>query len=118
MDHVGACGMSPMHFAPGGRFGIQLIEEVVLALPPDRSVRIVHPVARRHQVEFRTQWIVRDFADAAFGEAHTGPGRHQEAECRSGFQEAAAILLHSEGAFQVSPATITRCAFSENFLAK
>ena len=60
MDHVGADGVSPMHVAPNSCMRIELIEEVVLTLPPDWAIGIVHPVVRREQMIFRTERIVSD----------------------------------------------------------
>src|SRR5438552_2063392 len=58
VDHVGADGMAPVHVTPHGGMRIELIEEMVLALPPDGTVGIVHPVVRREEMIFRTEWIV------------------------------------------------------------
>ena len=60
VHHVRADGVAPVHVAPDGRVRIELIEEVVLALPPDGAVGVVHPVVRRQQVVLRAQRIVRD----------------------------------------------------------
>ena len=47
VDHVGRDGVSPMHVAPNGGSGIELVEHVVLAVPVDRAVGVVYPVATR-----------------------------------------------------------------------
>ena len=60
VHHVRADGVSPMHVAPHRRVRIELIEEVVVALPPDGAVGVVHPIVRRKQMKFRPKRIVRD----------------------------------------------------------
>ena len=44
MHHVSAGRVAPMHVAPYGRVWVQLIEEVIFALPPDRTVGVIHPI--------------------------------------------------------------------------
>ncbi len=60
VDHVGADGVAPVHVAPHRGVRIELVEEVVLALPPDGSVGIVHPVVGRKQVAGGAQRVVGD----------------------------------------------------------
>ena len=53
MDHVGADCVSPMHVTPIGAVRVVLVEHVVIALPVDRRIRVIHPVCSRQQMELR-----------------------------------------------------------------
>src|SRR5579883_157942 len=54
VDHVRTDGVRPVHIAPNGRMRIVLVEHVILALPVDRPVRIVHPIGSGQQMILRT----------------------------------------------------------------
>ena len=58
VQHVGADGMAPAHVPPGLAERVVLVEQVVLALVEDESVRVVHEVAGRREVEPRAQRLV------------------------------------------------------------
>jgi hypothetical protein len=49
-----------MHVAPYGRVRIELIEEMVLTLPPDWAIGIVHPIVLWEEMVLRSQGIVSD----------------------------------------------------------
>ena len=44
MDEIVADGMPPVHIVPDGAVWIMLIKKVVLAIPRDNAVRIIHPI--------------------------------------------------------------------------
>ena len=55
--HVGADCVRPVHVTPNGGARVELKKHVVVAVPEDGSVRIVHPVVRREQMELRAKRI-------------------------------------------------------------
>jgi len=57
VEHVRADGMGPVHVAPNGGARIVLEEHVVTALPVNRAVGVVHPVAGRKEMELRAEEI-------------------------------------------------------------
>jgi len=85
VHHVWAYGVAPVHVAPHSRIGIELVKEVVLALPPDGPVGIVHPVVRGQQVVLGAKRIAGEvgaFGTCArtsrrqkSGPGHCGPGK-------------------------------------------
>src|ERR1700722_11330195 len=58
VHHVRTDGVAPMHVAPNRGVRIQLVEQVVLSLPPDRSIGIVHPIVRSEKVVLRPIGVV------------------------------------------------------------
>ena len=50
MHHVFADGVAPVHIAPKGAVRIVLVEHVILALPVDGRIGIVHPIGRGKQM--------------------------------------------------------------------
>ncbi len=57
VNHVVAHRMRPMHIAPNRRVRVVLEKHVVVALPVDRAVRIVHPIFSRQEMKLGTQRI-------------------------------------------------------------
>ena len=53
VDEVGRDGVTPAHVAPLVAEGVELEEEMVLAIEKDGAVGIVDPVGRRAEVELR-----------------------------------------------------------------
>ena len=62
VNHIGTSGMSPIHIAPSCTLRIVLVEHVVDAAVENGSVRIVHPIARGHQVKLRATRVSGKFA--------------------------------------------------------
>jgi hypothetical protein len=60
VHHVRADGVAPVHVAPDGCTRIELIEEVVLSLPTDWAVGVVHPVVRWKEMISGAERIVSD----------------------------------------------------------
>ena len=57
VDHVWADGMVPVHVTPNGGVGVVLKEHVVVAVPEDGAVGIVHPVAFGEEMELGTERV-------------------------------------------------------------
>src|ERR1700676_3691531 len=57
MHQVAANSMAPAHMTPSVAERIVLIEEVVLSLVVHQSVRIIHPILFRREMELRTEWF-------------------------------------------------------------
>ena len=53
VDEVGRDGVTPAHVAPLVADGVELEEEIVLAVEEDGAVGVVDPVGRRAEVELR-----------------------------------------------------------------
>ena len=90
MNHIGRDGVSPVHVSPDGGVRVVLEEHVVVALPVNGTVGIVHPVGCRKQVELRAQRI----GGERFG-GRIGNRFREDREGRSGgdhvLQEATAV---------------------------
>lgn len=57
VDHVGADSVGPVHVSPNGSTGIVLKKYVVVTVPEDGTVRIVHPVVSGKQMKLGTKRI-------------------------------------------------------------
>lgn len=61
VDHVWTGGMRPVHISPDGGAWVVLEEHVVLALPIDGAIWIVHPIARRQEMKLGAEGIGGQF---------------------------------------------------------
>ena len=61
VDHVRTDCMRPVHVTPIGAVRVVLVEHVVIVLPVDRPIRVIHPVGGRQQMELRAQRISFQF---------------------------------------------------------
>src|SRR5262249_9417709 len=61
MNQVAADCVAPAHVAPPLARGVVLVEEVILAIVEDHSIRVVHPILRGREVKLWTEWLVEAF---------------------------------------------------------
>lgn len=57
MNHVRADGVGPMHVSPNGSAGVVLKKHVVVTVPENGAVGIVHPVVRGKKMKLRPKGI-------------------------------------------------------------
>lgn len=62
VDQVAADGMAPMNFLVRGTVGIVLVEQVILALPMDEAVGVIHPVGGRQEVVLGAMRVISQSA--------------------------------------------------------
>ena len=61
VDHVVADGVGPVHVAPDGGARVVLEKHVVVALPVDGPVGVVHPIFCGEKMELGAKWIGGEF---------------------------------------------------------
>ena len=96
VDHVRRYGVAPVHVTPNSGVGIELIEEVIFALPEDRAVGVVHPVVGREEMEGGAMGVVGDVVDGGFSVEGLGQSEDGGAGGKRGEERAAveSSLIH------------------------
>lgn len=59
MHEITADGMSPMDSAVKGTVRVVLVEHVVLPLPLDQTIRIIHPMFLRQEMKSRAVRVLK-----------------------------------------------------------